>query len=218
MSVDLREYDCICGNNETEKWIYEYGEGHKERYRYVLGKSGEKPLICFGINPSCAHLEKVNDVWIAKPDSTMCRVRNVSAKLGFDGYIMLNLYPLIDKNPDILRKIDNNRAESVIETNLEYINAVFEKYRKSDVLWACWGTSIIKNKDCLIRSLQRIDELAVTYGKKWKTIRWTKIEPVHPHHPLRISDDEVMSAKRFWEANDEKTDFDVDMARYISAL
>ena len=79
-----------------------------------MGKSGESPLICFGINPSCAHLEKVNDVWIAKPDSTMCRVRNVSAKLGFDGYIMLNLYPLIDKNPDILRKIDNNQLMDLV--------------------------------------------------------------------------------------------------------
>lgn len=217
MSVDLREYDCICGNNETEKWLYEYGVGHKERYRYVLGKSGEKPLICFGINPSCAHLEKANDVWTAKPDPTMCRVRNVSELLGFDGYIMLNLYPLIDKNPNKLRQMDKNRAESVIETNLEYIKAVFEKYRKSDVLWACWGTSI-KKKDCLIRSLQRIDELAVTYGKKWKTIKWTKAELKHPHHPLRISNDEVNTAKKFWEAKGGNTDFDVDMAGYISTL
>lgn len=217
MSIDLREYDCSCDNDETEKWLYEYAERHDERYRYVLGKSGEKPLICFGINPSSARLKKANDVWIVKPDPTMCRVRNVSELLGYDGYIMLNLYPLIDKHPDKLRQIDENRAEDVIEANLEYIKAVFEKYEKSDVLWACWGTSI-KNKDCLVRSLQRINELAENYKKKWKTIKWTKAEPKHPHHPLRISNDEVMRAKDEWKANDGETEFDVNIARYISTF
>ena len=210
--IHIKEHDCIY-HDKHEKWLYE----HEDGYRYILGRSGRNPLICFGINPSDAKLIKEDGFWYAKPDPTMCRVRNISEMLGFDGYIMLNLYPLINKNPGKLKQIDKDIARRKTGINLKYIKAVFEKYEISCILWACWGTSIVNN-DCLINSLQRIDKLAKIYGKKWKTIKWTKAEPVHPHHPLRISNDEVWEAKNGWEAVGRKTDYDVDMEKYISIL
>ncbi len=209
MSLCLEDIIYGCDyKGEREDWIYA-GNG---KYRYVLGRCGDDPLICFGINPSDAHIAGVREKGIipqVKPDPTMHRVRNISRLLGFDGYIMLNLCPYINKDPSVLRGLGEEYSEENDELNLRYIEKVFEKYRDSRILWACWGKSIV-NGSYLVRSLERINEVVKKYNKIWKTVRWTDAEPRHPHHPLRISDDEVMKAKNDFS--------DVDMIRYIRML
>lgn len=207
LCVDDFTYECDY-KGERETWVYE-GNG---KYRYVLGKCGNNPLICFGINPSDACIAGVKEkgnVPQVKPDSTMYRVRNISKLLGFDGYIMLNICPYINKNPSVLKGLGEEYSDENNELNLRYIEKVFEKYRDNNILWACWGKSIV-NGNYLIQSLERVNEVVKRYNKTWKTIKWTNVEPRHPHHPLRISNDEVLKAKK---------DFpNVDMVRYISRL
>ena len=78
-----------------------------EHCRYVLGKKGNKTMICIGANPSVA---KGNE-----SDKTMNNICSILANNGYDGYAMINLYPLISTNPDELKDFD----EKIHKTNLE---------------------------------------------------------------------------------------------------
>ena len=64
-----------------EGWIY-LGN---EKERYVLGQPGDKNILVFGVNPSTAVA--------GKDDPTIRKVRSISQHDGFDGWIMVNLYP-----------------------------------------------------------------------------------------------------------------------------
>ena len=71
---------------DNEKWYYMEDEKDGSTYRYVLGEKGENPLVVFGINPSTATPEKL--------DQTMIVVKRLvdSENNDYNGYIMLNLY------------------------------------------------------------------------------------------------------------------------------
>lgn len=59
--------------------------GNTGRLRYVLSKPGKNVLFVIGVNPSTANEEK--------PDPTMRKVIGFAEVNGFDGFVMLNLYP-----------------------------------------------------------------------------------------------------------------------------
>ena len=54
-------------------------------YRYVLGRRGTNPLICIGINPSTADPTRL--------DPTLQSVDRIAKNNGFDGFMMMNVYP-----------------------------------------------------------------------------------------------------------------------------
>ncbi len=206
--IDNIKYECTY-KDETGVWIY----AADNKCRYVFGKYGEKPLICFGINPSSACIDREKlDQKSGLPeinlDPTMINVKNVAEKHPFDGFIMLNLYPLIDSDPAVLKSMNQKTVEERIAKNMEYIGFVLDWFKKSDTLWACWGNSIM-NGDYLIDSLEKINKLVTDIKKKrnleWKTIKWTKT--FHPYHPLMLSSKEMKND--FW---------DVDMDQYIRML
>ena len=66
---------------DNEKWYYMEDEKDGSTYRYVLGEKGENPLVVFGINPSTATPEKL--------DQTMIVVKRLvdSENNDYDGYI-----------------------------------------------------------------------------------------------------------------------------------
>lgn len=57
-----------------------------DKVRYVLKKQGHNPLFVLGVNPSTA-----DDV---KSDHTITRVCGFAERMGFDSFIMINVYPL----------------------------------------------------------------------------------------------------------------------------
>ena len=64
---------------DVRDWLYvpnHYGE-----YRYILGTTGRKPLICIGINPSTAAPNKL--------DNTLKSVERIAKGNGFDGVTAL---------------------------------------------------------------------------------------------------------------------------------
>ena len=101
-----------------------------EYCRYVLGKKGNKTMICIGANPSVA---KSNE-----SDKTMSNICSILANNGYDGYAMINLYPLISTNPDELKDFD----EKIHKTNLEKIKAILAEFKNSDIL-LCYGVVLI---------------------------------------------------------------------------
>jgi hypothetical protein len=64
-------------------WIYEHNDDNTARF--ILGTVGNKPLVCFGINPSTATPDCL--------DNTLEFVERIALNNDFDSWIMLNVYP-----------------------------------------------------------------------------------------------------------------------------
>lgn len=153
----------------TSKWIYK--TDNDNLYRYSLGNCKKNPLICIGVNPSTASPEKL--------DPTIQSVSRIAQNNGYDGWIMLNLYPQRSTDPNGL---DLNCNNDIHSTNIQMISNILENYDISDI-WAAWGTLITKRdylKQCLddLYSITK-DYNWVTFGKKSKN--------GHPHHPLYLN-------------------------------
>ena len=148
-------------------WIYETSEDNSARF--VLGQvfnPNGKTLLCFGINPSTACPECL--------DNTIRKVVSISNYNGYENWIMLNIYPQRATNPDDMHiECDNG----LVSANLDCIRRIAESYSNCDVLLA-YGNLISKRqylKICL-------DEIiSLLQNKKIKIIKLTKANnPVHP--------------------------------------
>ena len=147
-------------------WIY-LGE------RYFLGQPKENNLLIFGINPSNAI---PNDL-----DNTMKHILKILEKTkNFSnfGWIMMNLYPQVTPNPDEL-KFDSK----IMDRNFEQIKYILEKFEIKNV-WCAWGDSIdTSRKKFLIDSLEDIYKILSKYNLKfWHYGEFTKKN--NPLHPL----------------------------------
>jgi len=154
----------------TTKWIYEY----EDDIRYVLGTKGNNPIICFGINPSTAKPDEL--------DPTLQSVERLAKYNGYDSWIMLNIFPLRETNPDLLKDKANDELH---QKNLDFIKDILEKYSKN--IWVAWGTTIEKHK-YLTKYLLDIYDLAKNYSADWYSIGEIS-KNGHPHHPLYLNSD-----------------------------
>ncbi|RAX55875.1 DUF1643 domain-containing protein [Helicobacter sp. 10-6591] len=159
--------------------MYKWNDGFKpdicdkdEQCRYVLGKKGKNTLICIGANPSVASDDKC--------DPTMNRLCSILQNNGYDGFVMLNLYPLIATNPD---ELPPDFDEKIHAKNLAKIEAVLAEF-KSDIL-LCYGGLLNMRKylkePCLKDILKLFDEHKFD-GHKIKCLGTTKNGL--PKHPL----------------------------------
>ncbi|MDE6811670.1 MAG: DUF1643 domain-containing protein [Muribaculaceae bacterium] len=155
-----------------------------QNVRYVLKKVGQNPLIVLGVNPSTA-----DDV---TSDRTMTRVCGFADKMGFDSFVMLNVYPLrstkieelpAELNPDLHQK------------NLLYITDEISKIDNPTILVA-HGNSISKKKylrSCLQDILK---ELA-----QFKTAKFIQLGDLtnegNPRHPLMARGDIEIKEYKF---------------------
>jgi hypothetical protein len=151
-------------------WLYENSKDNTSRF--VLGKEGKKPLVCFGINPSTAVPQCL--------DNTLKSVERISIANGFDGWIMLNIYPQRATDPNCLNKFIN---EDLHKLNRAYIQKVLKEYKPT--LWAAWGT-LIEKRIYLAKCLFDIVEISNEYNCSWITFGKVSKDG-HPHHPLYLS-------------------------------
>lgn len=141
--------------------------------RYSLGNAGANPLLVIGLNPSIATNEK--------SDTTISKVNKVAKISGFDGFVMLNLYPE--------RATDYSALP--LEMNPEIYNSnlsIIEKIVASQVnptIWAAWGESVNAREYFLKAGKDLSNKL-----RKYK-VSWMKFGELtksgHPRHPSRIS-------------------------------
>lgn len=155
---------------DKNKWIYE--SDLQNQIRYILGTKGNKSLLCFGINPSTAKPENL--------DNTLKSVERLAINNGYDSWIMMNIYPQRATDPN---NIHSNIDDSIHQVNLSYIKDVL-KYRNDDI-WAAWGT-LIEKRPFLIKCLIDIYNLTKEMNCKWFSIgKESKLG--HPHHPLYLN-------------------------------
>ncbi|MGO5096701.1 DUF1643 domain-containing protein [Agathobaculum sp. LCP25S3_E8] len=150
-------------------WIYRNDSDNL--YRYALGFCSKSPLLCVGVNPSTATPEKL--------DPTINSVARIAKSNGYDGWIMINLYPQRSTNPN---EMDSTPNKSICQQNLSEIKYILNKYNISEI-WAAWGTLITK-RDFLKECLKDIYSIApsctwITFGSRTKA--------GHPHHPLYLN-------------------------------
>ena len=158
-----------------ENWIYRASDDDKNRY--ILGIDGKRPLICFGINPSTARPGNI--------DPTIRSVSRIAKYNGYDGWIMLNIYPQRATNPD---NIDKNINSELFNENLYYISEILEIY-KPDELWAAWG-NLIKKRDFLMDCFTEISKIVKEHRCDW--IAFGEINKSgNPRHPLFLRADSI---------------------------
>ena len=105
-----------------------------DKVRYVLKKEGTKPLVVLGVNPSIA--DNVST------DKTITRVRGFAERLGFDSFVMLNVYPIrspkIEKLPsDIDIDLHNHNMDCIVN-EISLIN--------NPTILIAYGNSIYRKK------------------------------------------------------------------------
>jgi hypothetical protein len=164
--------------SHLNNWIYQ--NDRENEVRFILGRKGSKPLICFGINPSTAEPQNL--------DNTLKSVERISKYNGFDSWIMFNIYPQRATNPKNLHK----ELDTLLhKKNLEIISNLLSNYSQNTI-WAAWGT-LIEKKDYLYNCLNDIYQATLNNNCKWITFG-EKSKKGHPHHPLYLKTTSVFES------------------------
>ena len=184
---DIPEFNVKSTDYDESVWIYKQSKDMKNRF--LLGKRGKKNLICCGVNPSTASPENL--------DPTMRKVEKIAENNGYDGYIMINLYPMRSTDP---KKMHTHADEDIIIENIESIKSILSEGNYE--IWAAWGR-LIEEREYLKECLERVAKVANTYNCKWITFgELTKDD--HPRHPL------------FLNTKSKKSSF--DMQKYLQGF
>ena len=157
-----------------------------DTYRYVLGVEGKNPLVYIGLNPSIA---------IPKhPDMTWNILSGMCNRKGYDGLIIVNLFPKVIHNEEN-HTVDNENSEIatfVNNKNFALIGELFSKKLENiDYTTLCgWCNDImLRTKPQL--AIERLKKALVNVPtQKIKCLGLTKFG--HPVSPIaRIKKEEL---------------------------
>ncbi len=150
-----------------------YTNSADDRWRFTLGKSGQRKLLTIGLNPSTATQEK--------SDTTVSKVEQVARQNGFNGFVMLNLYPV--RSTDF-NALPVNASERATAENLKIIEAIVAA-ETNPTVWAAWGKGIMARAFFVSSALALIERL-----QKYRA-NWQHFGPLtvagHPRHPSRLN-------------------------------
>lgn len=147
-------------------------KGNANEFRFSLTKEGNRKLVVFGVNPSTAN-EQIADLTITK-------VMGFTERNGFDGFIMLNLYPQRCTNP---ANLDKEISEELHRQNLEEIRLSVCGMEKPVVLLGFGDT--ITLRPYLKRCLKEITDLLAPNNPQWKNAG-TLTKNGNPRHLSRV--------------------------------
>ena len=152
-----------------------YSNAQNDQLRFTLGKSGIRNLITIGLNPNTATKEK--------SDTTIAKVEKAARQGGFDGFVMLNLYPVRSTDFNALPEEANAEA---FAANLAKIEAVVaaEATKAKPVIWAAWGENILARK-FFIASVQKLFVRLDKHSTSWQKVG-SLTQSGHPRHPTRL--------------------------------
>jgi hypothetical protein len=149
-----------------------YSNAQDGQWRFTLGKSGKRTLIVIGLNPSTATKEK--------SDTTIAKVEVAANQAGFDGFVMLNLYPVRSTDFNALPKEVNTEAFAANMVKIEAVVAA----ESEPVIWAAWGENIMAREFFVAASKELFTRLE-KYGALWQRFG-SLTQTGHPRHPSRL--------------------------------
>ena len=148
-------------------------EPQNQEYRYLLEYQGDKPIVCFGVNPSVASKE------IA--DKTLRNIATISKQNGYDGWIMFNVSSQRSTDPNGMSQKEEMEKH---KENLKNIEERISKMREVNV-WLGFG-GLIESRPYLKEYLTEIYKIFEKNGKtEWWCAGTTK--KGHPKHPSRLA-------------------------------
>lgn len=160
---------------DVRDWLYV--PNHYDEYRYILGTTGSRPLICIGINPSTA---APNDL-----DNTLKSVERIALANGFDSFIMFNVYAQRATRPTDMDRVCNGRLHGENMKAFDYVLSLYAG--EHPAVWAAWG-NIIEMRPYLKDCLRDMAAIGVQHGARWYTSGAIS-KKGHPHHPLYLKKD-----------------------------
>jgi len=174
--------------NTTQTFPYPKGQepdpsvtdGVEGEYRFLLGRPGNKTLMAICMNPAGA--------WTDRCDSTVRRVIETSIALGYDGWLVANVYPEYAANASELGPYD----AALSHRNVEAIRGALKKYGITEV-WAAWGNleyQALRRGVCDVLSALDSDDIS-------KFTFWPLLASGDPGHPSRKSHP-VLADKRYF--------------------
>ena len=104
-----------------------YTSTKRDAWRFTLGKKGTNPLLIIGLNPSTATRDK--------SDTTVAKVERVATNNNYNGFVMLNLYPIRATD---FRELPAAVNQTAFNANLDQIENVVARMT-SPTIWAAWG-------------------------------------------------------------------------------
>ena len=114
---------------EKETEIYKVPKDDNEIVNFIF-KKGKNNLLCVGVNP------KTNEINNRNIDT----IQRIASENGFDGWVVVNLYPKIEESASLL-EIDVN--ENLFWENINGIDAVISKNQfEFKTVLLSWGSEI----------------------------------------------------------------------------
>ncbi len=162
---------------DEKQWLYV--PCRYEEYRYILGTTGKKPLICIGINPSTARPGEL--------DNTLKSVERIAKGNGFDSFIMFNLYAQRATDPDSMEESLNSYLH---KQNMEAFTYILQNAGDAPAVWAAWG-AIIEKRAYLFKCAAEMWEIGKAYRACWYSCGKRSVKG-HPHHPLYLKKDSAL--------------------------
>ena len=150
-----------------------YSNARDDAWRFTLGKSGQRKLFVISLNPSTATKEK--------SDVTVAKVEGVALQNGFDGFVMLNLYPVRSTDYNALPLTEDVVA---FQENLVHIEQAVSS-DPSPVVWAAWGQNVVARSYFICTCLELFNRLE-RHGTSWKHFG-PLTKAGHPRHPSRLT-------------------------------
>lgn len=165
---------------DVRDWLYV--PNHYEEYRYILGTTGKRPLICIGINPSTAAPNNL--------DNTLKSVERIAKGNGFDSFIMFNVYAQRATRPQDMDKQLNGALHRENMKAFDYVLSLYEG--EHPAVWAAWG-NIVEMRQYLKTCLRDMVNIGKSRGAVWYSSGAIS-KKGHPHHPLYLRKDSGLDA------------------------
>ena len=115
-------------------------------------------------------------------------MERIALGIGFDSFIMFNVYAQRATDPDSMEKTCN---PALHRENLEAFRYVLS-ISKNPAVWAAWGT-IIEKRDYLPDCVRDMVAAGREYGASWYCAGKVS-KKGHPHHPLYLRKDEKLKS------------------------
>ncbi|MEM9934085.1 MAG: DUF1643 domain-containing protein [Bacteroidota bacterium] len=154
-----------------------YHTDEANNLRFLLGRYHASPLIIMGVNPSTATP--------TKDDMTSKKVATFAEKLGFDGWVLCNLYP---KRATFIKDLPHRRSLAVHHENLLSLRRLLTQL-PSPTIWAAWG-NLIASRPYLRVCLKDIIRELNPFQPTWVHLGSRTLSG-HPRHPSRMGYKEV---------------------------